>query len=176
MLGIPGIVIWSAESRDVDWVTGASVMFRADALKDAGLFDDGFFLYFEEVELMHRLRSHGWSVRHVPASRVVHVEGAATGVGAGATQRPFPSYWYRSRRRYFTRTGGVLLLAAANLSALAGQAIVGLKRVVGRPPANRSLRMADLVRSFWMSATEKRSSFPRFGDTPGRPPAWMMRR
>ena len=177
MLGIPGIVVWSTESREVDWVTGASVMFRTNALRDTGLFDDGFFLYFEEVELMHRLRSRGWGVRHVPASRVVHVEGAATGVGAGATQRPFPPYWYRSRRRYFRLTGGMPRLAAANLSVLAGQAIAGLKRAMGRPPVNRSLRMVDLVRrSFWTSAAEKRPSVPRLGDAPGRPPAWMTPR
>jgi len=177
LLGINGIVVSSPVSCAVDWVTGASVMFRADALRDAGLFDDGFFLYFEEVELMHRLRLHGWSVRHVPASRVVHIEGSATGVGARATERPFPPYWYRSRRRYFRLTGGIPLLAAANLSALAGQAIAGLKRLMGRPPSNRSLRSVDFLRrSFWTPAAEKRPSVPRLGDQPGRPPAWMTRR
>jgi GT2 family glycosyltransferase len=174
LLGIKGIVVSSAASCAVDWVTGASVMFRASALQETGLFDDGFFLYFEEVELMHRLQSRGWSVRHVPASRVVHIEGSATGVGARATERPFPPYWYRSRRRYFRLTGGASFLAAANLSALAGLAIAGLKRVMGRPPANRSLRLVDFIsRSFWTPGADKRPSVARLGDPPGRPPAWM---
>lgn len=172
-LGIKRIVVSPAEGPEVDWVTGASVMFRADALRDTGLFDDGFFLYFEEVELMHRLRARGWSVRHVPASRVVHVEGAATGVGAGAVERPFPPYWYRSRRRYFELTGGGAALVAANLASLGGQAIAGIKRGVGRTPANKSLRTRDFLRlAFWPSGSA-RPSVPRLGDAPGKPPAWM---
>jgi N-acetylglucosaminyl-diphospho-decaprenol L-rhamnosyltransferase len=175
-LGIAGIVVSAPESREVDWVTGASVMFRAEALRETGLFDDGFFLYFEEVELMHRLRACGWTVRHVPASRVVHVEGAATGVGAAAADRPLPPYWYRSRRRYFELTGGTALLIAANLSSLAGQAIAGLKRIAGRPPASKSYRAADLFRlGFWPSGTDARPSAPSLGDTPGRPPSWLAR-
>ena len=104
LLGINSTVATGAS--EVDWVTGASVMFRVAALREVGLFDDGFFLYFEEVELMHRLRSHGWTVRHVPESRVAHIEGASTGIGAATAERAHPSYWYESRRRYLALTGG----------------------------------------------------------------------
>jgi len=173
-LGIKGIVVRQTDAAEVDWVTGASVMFRAAALRDTGLFDDGFFLDFEEVELMHRLRARGWSVRHVPASRVVHVEGAATGVGAGAVDRPFPPYWYQSHRRYFELTGGKGALLAANLSSLAGQGIAGIKRGLGRPPGSKSLRTGDFLRlAFWPSGRDARPSVPRLGDAPGKSPAWM---
>jgi len=173
-LGIKAIVVSPEQSGEVDWVTGASVMSRATALQETGLFDDGFFLYFEEVELMHRLRSMGWTVRHVPASRVTHIEGAATGVGAGAVERPFPRYWYRSRRRYYELTGGTPALVAANLSSLAGQAIAGFKRRLGRPPAGKSLRTDDFLRlGIWPSGRDSRPSVPRLGDAPGKPPAWM---
>ena len=176
-LGIQGIIVSPSEGAEVDWVSGASVMFRVEALRDTGLFDDGFFLYFEEVELMHRLRAKGWSVRHVPESRVVHVEGAATGVGAGATERPFPPYWYLSRRRYFELTGGKAALVAANLASLGGQAIAGIKRGIGRAPANKSLRTGDFLRlAFWPSGHGARPSVPRLGDPPARPPAWMTLR
>jgi len=176
VLGIEPIVVRPETSGDVDWVTGASVMFRACALQDSGLFDDGFFLYFEEVELMHRLRARGWTIRHVPTSRVVHIEGAATGVGSGALDRPFPPYWYMSRRRYFELTGGALRLIGANLASIAGQAIAGLKRLGGRSPHSKSFRLFDLLRSgFWPSGGDARPSFPRLGDQPGTPPAWMSR-
>ena len=176
LLGIEGIVVSSAESREVDWVTGASVMFRTQALRETGLFDDGFFLYFEEVELMHRLRRKGWTIRHVPDSRVVHIEGAATGVGAAAAERPLPPYWYRSRRRYFELSGGFPSLIAANIASLAGQAIAGLKRRVGRPPASRAYRTADLVRSgLWPSRADSRASAPKLGEAPGTEPGWMRR-
>jgi N-acetylglucosaminyl-diphospho-decaprenol L-rhamnosyltransferase len=172
-LGIPGIVVSSCDNREVDWVTGASVLFRTQTLVETGLFDDGFFLYFEEVELMHRLRARGWTVRHQPTSRVVHFEGASTGVGAAVTNRPLPHYWYESRRRYFELTSGAATLVAANVSSLTGLAIAGLKRILGRPPASKSLRAVDLLRSgFWPDAA--RPSVPRLGEVPGRPPAWIQ--
>jgi N-acetylglucosaminyl-diphospho-decaprenol L-rhamnosyltransferase len=175
-LGVAGVVVSAQESIDVDWVTGASVMVRAKALQETGLFDDGFFLYFEEVELMHRLKARGWTVRHVPASRIVHIEGAATGVGAAAADRPLPPYWYQSRRRYFELTGGVAVLLGANLASLAGLAIAGAKKLAGRPPASKSYRAGDLLRlGFWPSGSGIPSSAPRLGDAPGQPPAWMMR-
>ena len=105
MLRIRSTVVQARESEVVDWVTGASVMLRAEALRQTGLFDDGFFLYYEEVELMHRLREAGWSVRHVPESRVVHLEGASTGVSAGPPNSRFPLIG--------TARGGAILLWSA---------------------------------------------------------------
>lgn len=176
LFGIEPIVVRPQTSGDVDWVTGASVMFRARALQDSGLFDDGFFLYFEEVELMHRLRANGWTISHVPASKVVHIEGAATGVGSGALDRPYPPYWYRSRRRYFELTGGALRLIGANLSSVAGQAIAGFKRLGGRPTQSRSLQLRDFLKlGFLPSENGGRPSYPHLGDEPGTPPAWMAR-
>jgi GT2 family glycosyltransferase len=176
LLGIAPIVVSAQGSTEVDWVTGASVMFRAQALQETGLFDDGFFLYFEEVELMHRMKARGWAIRYVPESRVVHVEGASTGVGAAAVDRALPPYWYQSRRRYFELTAGAAVLLAANLSSLAGHAIACLKKIVGRPPDSKSYRAGDLLRlGFWPSGDEARPSVPRLGDRPGQPPAWMRR-
>ena len=80
MFGVGARSLQPETSSEVGWVTGASVMFRSTALRETGLFDDGFFLYFEEVELMRRLHAHGWTVRHVPESRVMHIEGASTGL------------------------------------------------------------------------------------------------
>jgi GT2 family glycosyltransferase len=78
-LGIKPLMIeGNGEVDDVDWVTGASLMLRVTALREVGLFDTGFFLYFEEVELCWRLKQSGWQVRHAPLSRVRHVGGAAT--------------------------------------------------------------------------------------------------
>jgi GT2 family glycosyltransferase len=174
LLGIPPAVVNSAQSIEVDWVTGASFMVRAAALQESGLFDDGFFLYFEEVELMHRLRLRGWSVRHVPDSRVMHLEGAATGLGATDSERPHPSYWYRSRRRYFGLTGGWTAILGLAIAALAGQTILGLKQLAGRTPGSKSVRTRDLVSlGLWPTAADVRSSVPKWGDLPGRPPAWM---
>jgi GT2 family glycosyltransferase len=91
----------------VDWVSGASVMFRFGALRDVSFFDPGYFLYFEEVDLMHRLHDAGWGTLYEPRARVVHEEGAATGQGKrqGVKHRR-PVYLYQSWTHYFSRFYG----------------------------------------------------------------------
>lgn len=177
IFGIGSTVVSSDRSSEVDWVTGASVMFRTEALRQAGLFDDGFFLYFEEVELMHRLHEHGWKVRHVPESRVFHIEGASTGIGAAGAQRPHPPYWYHSRRRYFGLTGGRSAVVAANLCLFAGTGLTALKDLLGRSPPRKACRTKDVFKcGFIARAADLMPSAPAWGDPPGRPPAWMGRK
>lgn len=166
-----------AEEADIepDWVTGASVMFRAQALRDAGLFDDGFFLYFEEVELMSRMRRAGWSAAHQPDSHVYHIGGAATGVKVADVARR-PAYWFNSRRRMFVRTSGRFTAIAATAAWLAGRTVwktrqwLGLAR--GRSPSAPEL--ADHVNlSFRHEAADRQPHFPQWHDAPGNRPAWM---
>jgi len=173
-LGIAPTVIDAADGAEVDWVSGASVMLRTEALRDVGLFDDGFFLYFEEVELMHRMKASGWSVHQVFESRVVHIEGASTG---GPAARAQPRTWYESRRRYFTLAGGTAYLAGANLARLVGRVSGLAKTALGRSHGGDGTRTSDLLSfGMWPRAKDSRRSFPSWGDAPGAPPAWMGRR
>jgi hypothetical protein len=172
-LGIAPAVIQSAQACEVDWVTGASMMLRSAALRETGLFDDGFFLYYEEVELMHRLKAAGWTVRYVPASRVVHHEGSATGI---ATAHTLPPYWYQSRRRYFALTGGPFAMLCADLGRLAGYAVGKAKTLIGRRNGGSGFRAAQLGRGIWRQAKLRRPSTPAWGDPPGEPPMWMPQR
>ncbi|MCP3730823.1 glycosyltransferase family 2 protein [Sphingomonas sp. MG17] len=137
LFGIMPLRLDPTERTRVDWVTGASVMFRAEALRQVGVFDEGFFLYFEEVDLMHRLHEAGWHVLHEPASAVVHVGGASTGVGVAGPPRPLPDYWYCSRLRYFARTRGRFGAALVNLCWLAGKSIWALRSMIGMAPSGR---------------------------------------
>ena len=176
LFGVKPIVIERTAPGPADWLTGASVLFRADALRKTGLFDDGFFLYFEEVELMHCMGRDGWGLWTVPASRITHIAGAATGVVSGLQQavRPFPAYRYEARRRYFVRVGGIAGLMAANLAWLAGKAIAfplsfSAKRRAWAIP--REFPMT-LRHSFWPTRRDSQSSIPQWDEPPGRPPAW----
>lgn len=107
-------------ARQVDWVAGASMMARLSALAEAGYFDPDYFLYYEEVDLMHRLKRRGWEVWHVPQAKVIHIAGAATGVSTQNLERPpLPGYWYDSWRHYFVKMhgrGGARRAALARLS------------------------------------------------------------
>jgi N-acetylglucosaminyl-diphospho-decaprenol L-rhamnosyltransferase len=102
----------------VDWVSGSCVMIRREALLEAGIFDERFFLYFEEVDLCRRIRSAGFTVHHLPQTGVDHHEAAATGVRGRARR---PRYWHDSRRRYFEKHHGRAYFLATTLThVLAG--------------------------------------------------------
>lgn len=58
--------------RDVDWVLGACMMIRRSALKDVGLMDERFFLYFEDVDWCYRMKKGGWRVCYVPQAEMIH--------------------------------------------------------------------------------------------------------
>ncbi len=116
-------------AHECDWVSGASLIVRRKVIEDIGLLDEGFFLYFEEVDFCTRARKAGWQVWFVPESCVVHLEGASTGIQKVARRRP--QYWYDSRRRYFTKHFGVAGLVLADVLWAAGRATLTLRRALG---------------------------------------------
>jgi N-acetylglucosaminyl-diphospho-decaprenol L-rhamnosyltransferase len=65
--------------RVVDWVSGACMLIPRAALDEVGLFDEGFPLYAEELDMATRLRSAGWSVLFTPKVEVIHAIGVSTG-------------------------------------------------------------------------------------------------
>ena len=75
----------------VDWLAGASVMMRRSVLDAVGLFDERFFLYFEETDLCRRARAAGWPTVYVRESAVTHIGSVSTGMKAWART---PGYWF----------------------------------------------------------------------------------
>lgn len=177
LLGIAPILVRPGYEGEVDWVTGASVMFRAEALCEAGLFDDGFFLYFEEIELMHRLRRRGWTVRHVPRSRVYHVGGASTGVNGHDPEqvKRRPAYWYRSRRRFFALTAGRFGALMAGLAWLIGDSLWQVRRALSRSSTKIEVpneRQDILVHGLRATASDLTPNARNWRDAAGTSPAW----
>ena len=66
-------------AREVDWVMGACMLVRREAVEDAGPLDESFFLFAEETDWCFRLRAAGWRVWFCPDAEVVHVGGASHG-------------------------------------------------------------------------------------------------
>lgn len=118
----------------VDWVTGAAMMVRTDALEALAGMDEGYFLYYEEVDFMRRASLAGWEVWTVPAARVTHRAGSSTGIVGGVPRRgPMPGYWYRSWRRYFEKNHGPQHARVAALMAVLGMLAGALAdRIRGR--------------------------------------------
>ncbi|NBB98880.1 MAG: glycosyltransferase [Alphaproteobacteria bacterium] len=131
----------------VDWCAGASAMFRQSVLDRVGLFDERFFLYFEETDLCHRISDAGWHGMYLPDSRVVHVGGASTGVTERARK---PAYWFDSRWLYFIKRGGRGYAALTTLAYLAGASIWTLRRVIERKDDRIApYFLRDLLRHSW---------------------------
>ena len=100
------------KAHECDWVSGASMIIRRSVFENTGLMDERFFLYFEEVDFCWRAKKEGWKVCYVPQSRILHLEGAATGIKTKAKRRA--GYWYESRRRFFIKHYGILGLLVAD--------------------------------------------------------------
>jgi N-acetylglucosaminyl-diphospho-decaprenol L-rhamnosyltransferase len=121
-------------ARDVDWLSGAAMWLRRDALDDVGGWDERYFMYMEDIDLCWRLRRAGWEVRYEPSGAVLHVQGAST------ARRPYRmlvehhrSAWRFACRRF---TGGRRVLLPFTAVYLAVRLLVALaQRAVGaRPP------------------------------------------
>lgn len=119
-----------------DWVSGASMVVRRETLQAVDGFDEGFFLYFEEVDLCRRAREAGWQVWFHPVPAVVHLEGQSTGITE--TRRRRPAFWYQSRRRYFTKHRGVAGLILADACWATGRCVHLLKRTLRPGGLNRN--------------------------------------
>jgi GT2 family glycosyltransferase len=109
-----------------DWVSGASMMIATRAIRDIGLFDENYFLYFEEVDLCFRARRAGYSVHHVPDSVVIHIEGASTEI---QKRQRRGAYWYNSRRRYLAKTLGITGLVLADTLWAIGRLTFKLRKL-----------------------------------------------
>lgn len=66
-----------SKKREVDWVKGASMLARRQALLDAKLMDENFFLYLEDADLCQRIRNLGWKVCYTPEAAVIHFGGGS---------------------------------------------------------------------------------------------------
>ena len=62
----------------VDWVSGACMLARREALRSVDGFDERYFLYWEDADLCRRLRARGYQVRYVPGATAIHRVGQSS--------------------------------------------------------------------------------------------------
>ena len=118
-----------AQTREVDWVSGACLMVRRDVLERVGALDEGYFLFVEDMDWCRRIRDAGYQVVYVPPAVVTH--------HIGASRAPVSAriVWerHRSMLRYFRKhfrpswplraavATGLTCRAGIEILALAGQ-------------------------------------------------------
>jgi GT2 family glycosyltransferase len=128
------------QAREVDWVMGAALVLRREALDEVGLFDEEFFLYSEEVDLQFRLREAGWDVHYFPEATVVHHESQFS---AEIPERRVNEMW-RSRHRYWHKHHGPVGARVAALSTGGQYAVrAAVAPLVRRSPRRMLLHTRD---------------------------------
>lgn len=130
---------------DVDWVTGAAMLVRRQAIAQVGGMDEGFFMYSEELDWCRRIKAAGWRVVYYPAAQIVHHVGKSSEQAVPARHINFQ----RSKIRYVHKYHGPRAATALRLYLLALYAwqlgLEALKWLIGH---KRPLR-AQRVRAYW---------------------------
>ncbi len=67
------------EPGEVDAVNGAFMLCRAEAVRDVGLLDEGYWLYMEDLDWCRRFWQAGWKVFYEPAGVCLHIKGGSSG-------------------------------------------------------------------------------------------------
>lgn len=122
-----------ARAGDAEWISGSCFLARREAWDALGGFDEGYFMYAEDVDLCWRARRAGWRVGFEPGARVTHLQGVSTDL---APYRMIV-WHHRSLLRFYARTsrglGRVLLpLVAAGLAVRAALACAQRRLAQGR--------------------------------------------
>lgn len=117
---------------EADWVSFACALIRREVFDDIGVLDEGYYLYFDDVDYCRSARNSGWHVLYAPGARVVHLEGQSNEAPESARRRRRrPEYWYFSRSWYFSKFYGKFGLFMANILWLTGRSVSLLREYFG---------------------------------------------
>lgn len=124
------------EARDVFAWCGAGVLFRTGYLDQVGLFDERFFMYYEDTDMSWRGRARGWRYHFVPDAVLRHVHAATSVEGSPL----FHHYVERNRLVMLTKNAPWRLAGAATGRYLLSTASYARRDVVqplvhGRRPS-----------------------------------------
>lgn len=138
------------ETCQIDWLPGASMMIRFEVFKSAGLFDEDYFLYYEETDFCLNSLLAGWSSWYIPTSKVMHISGQSTGAtGSSSVAKRLPQYIYDSRYHYFTKNHGFIYATATDIVrvfAIISNKII--KLLTGQSNKHRPFLLRDNLLNF----------------------------
>ncbi len=110
---------WTHDAeRSVDFLIGACLLLRAEALAEVQGFDEAFWLYAEEADLQRRLAARGWEVIFTPRASAIHVGGASSQASDLRLR-----HFYAGQRRFLNKHGNAGSWPAARLALLVGSVL-----------------------------------------------------
>ncbi len=131
----------AVEAGPVDAVNGAFMLMRRAVLDEVGLFDEGYWMYMEDLDLCYRFREAGWVTWYEPSVTVGHVKAGSSGPIRG----PHLNYAFHYgmarfyRKHYAPTRNGVA--NAAVYAGIAGKLAVSVARSAARTHVSGRLRM-----------------------------------
>lgn len=143
--GFDPVMPRSSVPVESEWVGFACVLLRRAMIEEIGTLDEGYFMYFEDVDFCQRARKAGWKVLYWPDSRMVHLMGRSSSVTTkGGQAARAPRYYYEARARYLAKFYGRTGLLLANVLWCVGRCVSLLRQIGGRPPGLRRLEGLDI--------------------------------
>jgi hypothetical protein len=118
---------WDHRSpREVDWVSGAAMLIRREALEEIGGLDESFFMYCEDVDLCYRAHQRGWKVMYCPDAVITHLIARASDQNVAAMLMERHRSMFRFFRKHYASTASPLIwpLVIAGLTGRAGALVV----------------------------------------------------
>lgn len=92
-----------ASIRDVDWVSGAALLIRREVLEKTAGFDEGFYMYCEDVDLCYRVHELGYRVIYFPNSVIYHTIGRSSDQVPTRATFYFHTSMYRFYKKHYAR-------------------------------------------------------------------------
>jgi N-acetylglucosaminyl-diphospho-decaprenol L-rhamnosyltransferase len=121
------------ESGPVDAVNGAFMLTRRAALDEVGLFDEGFWMYMEDLDLCYRLAQAGWTTWYVPDVTVMHVKAGTSGtLRSFRLNRAFHYGMYRFYRKHYAPDHNTLFNVFVYAGIVAKLAVTVIKTEIRR--------------------------------------------
>lgn len=148
---------WNAP-RDIDFAPFCGILLKREVIEQVGFLDEGFFLYYEDMDYCRRARQAGYRIRLQPAAHMWHDVSAST----GGRDSPRERYWMaQSSGRYFRKHGrGPRMAAIVPFRAASALKMSGRLALAGRN---------DALRAYWAGLL----AGWRRGEATTQPPDWL---
>jgi hypothetical protein len=89
------------EPSEIDYAVGCAMLVRAEAIREVGMMDTRYFMYYEEVDWCRRIREAGYRILYVPRSRVTH----KVSLNDGGRNRA--AYYFARNRLLYLKSAGM---------------------------------------------------------------------
>jgi GT2 family glycosyltransferase len=134
------------------WLNGACMLLRTAALRQVGLFDDAFFLFFEDTDLCRRLEDAGWGLETNPDASIVHF---GHGTILAPERRPdIEQQLLRSRYLYFRKHHGPIIAHTVTM-LVRGALLARTVKMLAEAAAGRRPSGFSRARTLWALARNR---------------------